>query len=155
MHASVIWPLWPLFPIFSFFKEGIDFRYRVPDTEFPLEFKTDTNRLRQVMTNLLSNAFKFTSEGGLIEFGYELEPDEKNWLLYVKDNGIGISKEAQKNVFDRFRQAHDITHTNYGGTGLGLSISKGIVENLGGSIWLESDLHKGAKFYFTLPNNTL
>jgi len=133
---------------------SIDFRYKVPETEFPLEFKTDTNRLRQVLTNLLSNAFKFTPKGGVIEFGYHPDSDGMNWLLYVKDNGIGIAKDAQKNVFDRFRQAHKITHANYGGTGLGLSISKGIVENLGGRIWLESDLHEGAKFYFTLPKNT-
>lgn len=132
--------------------KNIDFKYSIPDTSFPLEFKTDTNRLRQIMTNLLSNAFKFTPNGGRIEFGYQPEPDGMEWLLFVKDNGIGIAKKAQDNVFDRFRQAHDMTHAEYGGTGLGLSISKGIVENLGGKIWLESDLHEGAKFYFTLPN---
>lgn len=133
--------------------KNIDFKYTIPKAEFPLEFQTDTNRLRQVLTNLLSNAFKFTPKGGTIEFGYQPEPNGTEWLLFVKDSGIGIAKESQENVFDRFRQAHSITHTNYGGTGLGLSISKGIVENLGGRIWLESDLNQGAKFFFTLPNH--
>jgi len=134
-------------------KNNIAFKHSISDHQFPLEFKTDTNRLRQVLTNLLSNAFKFTPQGGSIEFGYQAYPDEYQWLLYVKDSGIGIAKETQDNVFDRFRQAHDFTHTQYGGTGLGLSISKGIVENLGGEIWLESELGKGTTFFFTLPHN--
>jgi PAS domain S-box-containing protein len=109
---------------------------------------TDKTKLTQVLTNLLSNAIKFTSKGEIV-FGYSLN----NSLLefFVKDNGIGIDKSKHELIFERFVQADDGIHIDYGGTGLGLSICKGFIELLGGKIWVESELGKGATFRFTIP----
>jgi len=109
---------------------------------------TDKLRLQQILTNLLSNAMKFTSQGqiilGVIQF-------EDNYEFYVKDTGIGIPPGKLEVVFDRFRQA-DESHTRlYGGTGLGLAIVKNLVTLLGGRIWVDSIEGKGTAFYFTLP----
>lgn len=114
-------------------------------------FKSDSNRLNQVMVNFLSNALKFTPADGEIEFGCKCDLEKKHIVFYVIDSGIGIPRSEQEFVFDRFRQAHIMTHTDYGGTGLGLSISKGLIENLNGDIWMESEEGKGSKFYFSLP----
>jgi PAS domain S-box-containing protein len=109
---------------------------------------TDRNRLYQVLSNLLVNAFKFTRDGH-IHFGYRTEG---NFLkFYVEDTGIGIDKAMHQKIFERFRQANiDITK-NYGGSGLGLSISQKLVVLLGGKIGVESEPGKGSNFFFTLP----
>ncbi len=112
---------------------------------------TDRHKLKQIMINLLKNATKFTLEGH-IEYGYEIE-DEKNILFFVKDTGIGIPKDKQEIIFDRFRQVDDSFTRKFGGTGLGLAIVKHLVEILGGKIWLSSETDKGSEFYFTLPCN--
>ncbi len=109
---------------------------------------TDKTRVTQVLTNLLSNAFKFTKSGS-IKFGYYLE--QMNLVFYVEDSGIGIPKEQQSIIFERFRQVELELNKNYGGTGLGLAISKKLVEMLGGEIWVESQSGEGSKFMFTLP----
>ncbi len=116
--------------------------------------KNDIIKLRQVLTNLLNNAVKFTKKG-IIEFGYLLDViDNKHYIkFYVKDTGIGIKPELHHKIFERFRQAETSISDNYGGTGLGLAISKAYVEILGGKIWLESELNTGSTFYFTLPYN--
>ena len=108
----------------------------------------DETKVRQVLTNLVGNAIKFT-KNGKIEIGYQI----KNEFLhfFIRDNGIGISTENQDIIFDRFRQAEIPTSKDYGGTGLGLTISKAFVELLGGQIWLESEINKGSTFFFTLP----
>lgn len=110
----------------------------------------DAQRLKQILGNLLDNAFKFT-EKGFIEYG--CKPGEKeNLLFYVMDSGIGISRDKHKIIFDRFRQADDqYTVRQFGGTGLGLSIVKGLLELMGGTIWVESTPGEGSVFYFTLP----
>jgi signal transduction histidine kinase/ActR/RegA family two-component response regulator len=109
--------------------------------------KTDTNKLIQVLSNLLENAMKFTKEG-VIEFGYSLS---KNKLeFYVKDTGIGIEKEEQKNIFNRFMQGK-LEQTHNQGVGLGLSIVKGIVAILGGEVWLNSHIGVGSTFFFSIP----
>jgi len=109
----------------------------------------DETRLAQVLSNLINNALKFT-EKGYIEFGYMLE--NKNTLkFYVKDTGMGILKEQQEIIFERFRQA-EIDHIKtYSGTGLGLTISKRLIELMGGKIWIESKFQQGSTFYFTIP----
>ena len=112
--------------------------------------KSDYNRLTQILTNLLSNAFKFTDKG-FVELGYKIK--QKDIYFYVKDSGIGVKKKDQKIIFDRFRQSDDSSTRVYGGTGLGLSISKGLVKLLGGSIGVESDGENGSLFYFTVPLN--
>ena len=124
--------------------------YLYPDkkVQYPVIY-TDKHKLKQIMINLLKNAIKFTLEGH-IEYGYEIE-DEKNILFFVKDTGVGIPKDKQEIIFDRFRQADDSHTRKFGGTGLGLAIVKHLVEILGGKIWLSSETDKGSEFYFSLP----
>lgn len=135
--------------------------YNIQNPDKSIEFKlikslndkestilTDKSRLNQILSNLLNNAFKFTSEGK-ISFGYEII--DNNLQFFVQDTGIGISKDQQEKIFERFRQA-DMDYTRkYGGTGLGLSISKKLTELLGGHIWVESEENMGSKFFFTIP----
>jgi len=113
-----------------------------------LSIYSDPDRVRQIFINLIGNAIKFT-ECGRVEFGYQLK--EKVLEFYVKDTGIGISKEKQKLVFDRFTQADDSLTRKFGGSGLGLAISRGLIELLGGHIWMSSELHRGSTFFFTIP----
>ena len=109
---------------------------------------TDRLRLQQILTNLLSNALKFTHQGE-IEIGVLLINNQ--FQFYVRDSGIGIPASKLEVVFERFRQADD-SHTRvYGGTGLGLAITKNLVHLLGGNIWVESVEKHGTVFYFTLP----
>ncbi|WP_372745034.1 PAS domain S-box protein [Lutibacter sp.] len=108
----------------------------------------DGPKLNQVLTNLLSNSFKFTEQGG-IEFGYELKDDE-TLLFFVKDTGVGIDKELHAVIFDRFTQANLNLSKQSKGTGLGLAISKKFVELFNGEIWIDSN-NKGTSVYFTIP----
>ncbi len=110
---------------------------------------TDPIRLRQVLTNLVGNAIKFT-HNGYIEFGYNLE-DSKTLKFYVKDTGIGIAADKLQLIFERFMQADSSPSRKYGGSGLGLAISKGLVDLLGGRMWAESEEGVGSTFYFTIP----
>jgi PAS domain S-box-containing protein len=109
---------------------------------------TDSTKLTEILTNILSNAIKFTHSGE-VEYGYSI----KNGFMefYVKDSGIGISAESQEKIFRRFLQANQSISHKYGGTGLGLSISKGYVELFGGKIWVDSEPGKGSTFRFTIP----
>ncbi|MBN2349268.1 MAG: PAS domain S-box protein [Bacteroidales bacterium] len=130
-------------------KKHVKLRMRKAFTNESCFIRTDPNRLRQVLVNLIGNSFKFTSEG-YIEFGYELRAD--NMLeFYVEDTGIGIAQDKLDIIFERFMQADSSRTRKYGGSGLGLAISKGFIELLGGSMWVESEYGKGSKFYFTLP----
>jgi PAS domain S-box-containing protein len=112
---------------------------------------SDPVRLKQVFTNLLDNAYKFTEEG-MIEMGYN-HYDDKKLLFYVKDSGTGIPQEKTEEIFQRFRQGDESLTSQYEGTGLGLSISRGIINLLGGEIWAEANKDKGSVFYFTIPYN--
>lgn len=120
--------------------------------ESPFTIFSDPVRVRQILNNLLSNAIKFTPTGH-IRFGYNLLIDEDMPYIqcYVQDTGIGISPEKQALIFERFRQADDTYTRIYGGSGLGLAISKGLVDLLGGHIWVESTEGQGSTFYFTIP----
>ncbi|MCF6182264.1 PAS domain S-box protein [Lutibacter sp.] len=109
--------------------------------------ETDKNKLNQILTNLISNALKFTNEGG-IEFGCNLKNEMVEF--YVKDTGIGIKKELINKIFDRFTQAEMPKNKQIKGTGLGLAISKKFVELFNGKIWLESSKN-GTTVYFTIP----
>jgi PAS domain S-box-containing protein len=129
-------------------KSGLRILYRKALTNDNCFIRTDPNRLRQILTNLIGNSIKFT-QTGFIEFGYRLEkPDQL--LFYVKDTGIGISKDKLDLIFERFMQADVSSTRKYGGSGLGLAISKGLVELLGGKMWAESTINEGSTFYFTL-----
>ncbi len=110
---------------------------------------TDESKLRQILTNLVSNSIKFT-QNGTIEIGYKIV-NMKYLEFYVEDSGIGIAEEEQNNIFERFTQANSQITRTHGGTGLGLSISRSLVEILGGKIWLDSELNKGSKFSFSIP----
>ncbi|PKO99650.1 MAG: hypothetical protein CVU13_03740 [Bacteroidetes bacterium HGW-Bacteroidetes-8] len=109
---------------------------------------TDTTKLTQIITNLIGNAFKFTRQG-YVNFGYKVKG--KQLEFYVGDSGIGIAKDMQEKIFNRFRQVETTDTRYFGGSGLGLSISKAYVEMLGGKMWLSSELGKGSVFYFTIP----
>ncbi len=119
------------------------------DAEHDLSIKTDPFRLRQIMTNLIGNAIKFTDKGS-VEFGYRLR-NEKEIEFFVKDTGIGLTKEELGIVFERFKRTYSSEVKNIVGSGLGLAISKNLVELMGGDMWLDSKPGAGTTFYFTLP----
>ncbi len=121
----------------------------------------DDQRLAQVITNILSNATKFTPEEGSITFTAKVLRVQGNACtlqMSVKDSGIGMSDEEQGKLFNIFQQAEAGTARKYGGSGLGLAISKRILELMGGEIWVESEKEKGACFFFTvqleIPNES-
>jgi PAS domain S-box-containing protein len=112
--------------------------------------RIDKNKLDSILTNLIKNAIKFTSEGK-IEFGCK---QKKNMLeFYVEDSGIGIAPERIKAIFNRFEQAEMGINRGHEGTGLGLSISKAYAEMLGGNLWVKSEKGKGSTFFFTIELN--
>jgi PAS domain S-box-containing protein len=113
---------------------------------------TDETKFRQIINNLIKNAFKFTHQG-TIEFGYTVKTENDIPFLqfYVKDTGIGIPEDKQSIIFERFRQADDSHTRKYGGIGLGLAITEKLLKLLGGKIWVESEEGKGSTFFFTLP----
>jgi len=131
---------------------GLYLRTDVEDS-IPENLKGDAIRLTQILMNLISNALKFTHEGGV---SVKLESaDAKDKAIFIRftisDTGIGISAEKQKTIFDRFQQAQTETTRRYGGTGLGLSIVKQLVEIQNGSIMVESEPGKGSIFTVVLP----
>ena len=121
--------------------------------DIPRTLIGDDQRLSQVITNILSNAVKFTPEKGSIRLDSKLLSEKDGMCLLqisVEDTGIGITEEQKARLFQSFEQAEVETSRKYGGTGLGLAISKRIVEMMGGEIWAESELGKGSKFIFTV-----
>ncbi len=129
-------------------KKELNFILEANPKEFNETVILDSNKLQQVLGNLLSNAFKFTPKG-CVTLGYKIQED--SILFYVGDTGIGISDENQKLVFERFRQGNIEIGRRYGGTGLGLTISQKLIQLLGGKIWVESKVCEGSTFYFTIP----
>ena len=122
------------------------------DPAIPASLIGDEKRLKQVMTTLLANAVKFTPENGEINFDARLLNEDSRTVtlqIEVSDNGIGIAKENQKKIFSIFEQAEGGLNREFGGIGIGLALAQRIIEIMGGNIWLESELGKGAKFYFT------
>jgi len=113
-----------------------------------IKIKTDEAKFSQILTNLLNNAIKFT-QSGTIDFGFEIKDNIIEF--YVKDSGIGIPAELFDKIFGKFIQVEHSIAKNYNGAGLGLAISKGLVELIGGLIWLESVVDKGSTFFFSLP----
>lgn len=131
--------------------KGLQFiSYLTPD--IPEYIIGDPGRIRQILNNLVGNALKFTSKGQIIIFCKLVEesPNSLKLKFSIIDSGIGISKEVQKKLFQKFTQADGSTSRKYGGTGLGLTISKQLSELMGGEIGVESEPHKGSKFWFTL-----
>jgi len=115
-----------------------------------LTVEADRNSLEQVLTNLLDNAIKYGREEGRITISAR-EIDEKEIQVSVQDDGMGIPREDLPRIFERFYRVDKGRSQDLGGTGLGLSIVKHIIQAHGGRVWAESQLRKGATFYFTLP----
>jgi PAS domain S-box-containing protein len=131
-------------------EKGVELRHEIAP-EVPARLAGDPNRLRQVLVNLLDNAFKFTAKGQVL-LRVETDPGNPqpgNLLFSVSDTGIGIPPGKQDAIFDAFTQADVSTTRKYGGTGLGLAISKRLVELMDGRIWVESIPGAGANFHFT------
>ena len=143
-------------------EKGLAFSVELAPGLLPF-IQTDTGRLRQVLTNLLSNAFKFTASGAV---NVQLSPAETGWShtndtlaqapavisISISDTGIGIGTELQRRIFEAFAQADGTTARQYGGTGLGLSISRELVRLLGGEITLRSTPEQGSTFTVYLPS---
>lgn len=110
---------------------------------------SDPNRLRQVLSNILHNALKYTSKG-IIEFGYQVLPAKGKLQFFVKDSGKGILYEKAMSIFDKFENIEEGIGENEGGVGLGLTLVKGLVELLGGEIWIETNVFNGTTFYFNI-----
>ena len=126
--------------------KGITLNASCPQTDIFLH--TDKDKLEAILINLLKNAIKFTNQGS-IAFGCDIQ--ENTVSFYVKDTGIGIPKEKQKHIFDRFAQVDNNISKSYEGAGLGLAISSAFVEMLGGSLSLESEPQQGSTFSFSIP----
>jgi signal transduction histidine kinase len=133
-------------------KKGIQFSFKTGLPEKDAIIKTDREKVFAILTNLVKNAIKYSREGS-IEFGYLKKGETLEF--YLKDTGIGIPKDRQNAIFERFIQADITDKMARQGAGLGLSISKAYVEMLGGKIWVESKVGIGSTFYFTLPYNVV
>ena len=120
----------------------------LPETIPPV--RGDADKVTQVLTNLVSNAIKYTPEGGWVKVSLEVT-GETSVTTCVADSGIGVASEDQPKLFQKFFRADNSSTREAGGTGLGLVIAKTLIELMGGAIWLESELNRGSKFYFTLP----
>eukprot|EP00850_Spirogloea_muscicola_P004334 SM000018S03699 [mRNA] locus=s18:814690:822872:- [translate_table: standard] len=156
-------------------KKGLDLSYNT-DENVPLYIWADEVRLRQILTNLLSNAAKFTDEGGEVEVSVKARPrrrpsielggemlqygevEPKDWEVLpnfeiefcVRDTGIGMPAEFAHVIFEAFTQCDNSRTRKYEGTGLGMAIAKDLTERMGGRIWVETQLGKGSSFYFTI-----
>jgi signal transduction histidine kinase len=134
------------------FKTLADEKALTIDTDLPADLPSvegDTERLGQVLANLVSNAIKFSEAGGRIIVRAGVEGTEL--VVSVQDQGIGVAPEALPHLFERFYQAQDSSTRWQGGTGLGLNISRQIVEAHGGRMWVDSNVGEGSTFSFAIP----
>ncbi|MDJ0995300.1 MAG: response regulator [Dinoroseobacter sp.] len=120
------------------------------DMFLPARFIGDQGRLRQILTNLIGNAVKFTAEGhvAIRVVGFPKSDEVQQVIINIEDTGIGIAPEMTEFIFGEFNQAEDERNRNFEGTGLGLAITKRLVDLMGGDIWVESELGKGSCFSF-------
>ena len=131
-------------------EKGLDLHWQM-DPQVTDRVSSDPVRLRQIIVNLVGNAIKFTDSGGVTLLVHKESQDGADMIVRfsVKDTGIGIPPEKQKEIFSSFTQADNSMTRKYGGTGLGLTISRRLVELLGGRIWVESEPGAGSAFHFT------
>lgn len=113
--------------------------------------RTDSMILKEIITNLVSNAIKYTPPGGRVIV--HIQNRGKSALVCVEDSGFGIPKEAKEQIFTKFYRAHNVVRRETSGTGLGLYLVKGLTEQLGGRIWFDSEEDKGSRFYLSLPRH--
>lgn len=151
---SFIHDLVPLFEQIRnrFDKLNLEIRFDNQSDQKEAFIYVDKTRFQQILSNLVTNAIKFTQRG---QITLSVETDKQEVLIKVSDTGPGIAKEEQKFIFDRFRQVDDSLTRKSGGAGLGLSISKNLVELFGGRIGVESEVGRGSLFWFTIPLQTL
>ncbi|MHC1703818.1 MAG: ATP-binding protein [Tenuifilaceae bacterium] len=131
-------------------QKGIELNFQ--SHEYTVELNSDKRRLKQILLHLIDNAIKFT-EKGRIDIGYTI--NDNKIRIYVKDTGIGVSKELQEVIFQRFWQAAQPDSKVYGGTGLGLALCKGLITLMEGDIWVESEIGQGSIFYIELPSSSI
>ncbi len=141
--------------IISLAEENVIYRNKVNlelklKKSIDVELYTDKNIIQKIILHLVKNAILYT-ETGSVTVGYKKE--KSNIILFVKDTGIGISKEKIDIIFSPFQQADEMINIKVGGTGLGLTIVNGLIQILGGKIWVGSELKKGSTFYISLPLN--
>jgi two-component system sensor histidine kinase/response regulator len=131
-------------------QKGLELAYDM-GAEVPSQLSGDPGRLRQILTNLVGNAIKFTEKGQvLVEIKSHLQADGRTELHFqVTDSGVGIPEDKRQVIFQAFAQADNSVTRKYGGTGLGLAISARLVEMMGGKVWVESTLGAGSTFHFT------
>jgi PAS domain S-box-containing protein len=127
-------------------ENNLSLYYDLPDELPPL--LADEGKLRQILRNLVINAIKFTDQGEIV---IRAQYEDKKIIFSVQDTGMGISKEDQKIIFDKFRQIDSGNTRRFGGTGIGLNLAKELVELHGGKIWVESQIGKGSTFFFSIP----
>lgn len=131
--------------------KNIKLIYKLPQQTEQLLISTDSFKLRQIFTNLIENALKFTDEGEIV-FGCK-SINNNHLICFVSDTGCGIEEKYQESIFKIFRQADNQLYSNNRGTGLGLAICRGNAHLLGGDIWVRSTPGKGSWFYFCIKNN--
>ncbi len=136
-------------------EKGLDLAYIIEDNT-PVKIVGDVTRLRQVLTNLVSNAIKFTERGEVFisASAKKLEGDDYEINFCVKDTGIGIPEDKMDRLFKSFSQVDSSTTRTHGGTGLGLAISKRLAELMGGTMWVQSEISKGTSFFFTIKTKS-
>ncbi len=141
-----------IFKIQNSKNQQVEIRHTIHDINKPLMLYTDGSRLKQILTNLIDNAVKYT-EQGTVTVGYEEinSGSEPSINFFVRDTGIGMTEKQKSKLFERFSKADDSKEKLYRGAGLGLSVCKNLVELLGGKIHADSELNAGSTFYFSLP----
>jgi CheY-like chemotaxis protein len=128
--------------------KGLEIKALLPEEYKDLIIRSDANKVRQILTNLTSNAVKYTFEGG-VRLGFELHKDQIEF--FVKDTGIGIPEKERLHIFETFYRGEQALSCAIRGTGLGLNIAKELVGVIGGTIGVDSVVDNGSRFYFTLP----
>jgi signal transduction histidine kinase/CheY-like chemotaxis protein len=131
--------------------KGVDLNFNY-DNDLPIKFIGDPTRLSQIITNLLSNALKFTNKGEVLLTLKQIETSSSKAKIQfsVKDTGIGLTRQQGERIFESFTQAEGETTRKYGGTGLGLSITKKLINIMGSEIYVASEVGQGSNFFFTL-----
>ncbi len=137
-------------------EKGLDLAYLI-ENNTPVSINGDVTRLRQILTNLINNAIKFTETGEVFVFvkAKHMKGNDYEILFGIKDTGIGIPADKMGKLFKSFSQVDTSTTRTHGGTGLGLAISKRLSEMMGGKIWVESETGKGSTFYFTINTQSV